>query len=226
MGQVAMGTGRTYRGNMTIAIEVEPETTRRQAPAPSGGSDTDGRRTRGGKDPFAGQKPETAFAPAADKTDRAHGADDAVRSPGQEPEGWQGPVAVRPRRPAAAGAVRPVLLRWWAVVLAVGVTVATMIEPVPDGPHAADSTPAWIGAIGDVTLILLFTAFVALLAGRRWGLGAATYASAGLVTLSALCPTSGHHDVAAWWFGQLAISVGLFFGSLALRSRASAPARP
>ncbi|KLL11913.1 hypothetical protein FrCorBMG51_07680 [Protofrankia coriariae] len=101
-----------------------------------------------------------------------------------------------------------------------------MIEPVPDGPQAVDRTPVLIGAIGDVTLVLLFVAFVALLAGRRWGLGAATYAGAGLVALSALCPASGHHDVAAWWFAQLAISVGLFAGSLVLRSRASAPARP
>ncbi|WP_157490993.1 hypothetical protein [Candidatus Protofrankia datiscae] len=46
------------------------------------------------------------------------------------------------------------------------------------------------------------------------------------MALSALCPASGHHDVAAWWFAQLAISVGLFAGSLVLRSRASAPAHP
>jgi hypothetical protein len=37
--------------------------------------------------------------------------------------------------------------------------------------------------------------------------------------LSALCPTTDHHTLAAWWFGQLAISAGLLAGSLALRSR-------
>ncbi|AEH09175.1 hypothetical protein FsymDg_1725 [Candidatus Protofrankia datiscae] len=64
--------------------------------------------------------------------------------------------------PAAAGAVRSAVLRWWAVVLAVGTVVATMIEPVPDGPQAVERTPVLIGVIGDVTLVLLFVAFEVL----------------------------------------------------------------
>ncbi len=109
--------------------------------------------------------------------------------------------------------------RLWALVMVVGFITAGAIEPVPDGPDPV--VPAWINAVGNVTLLILLAAVVTLLAGRRAGYGLATYASAGLVLLSALCPTSGHHVLAPWWFGQLAITVGLFAGSLALRSRAA-----
>ncbi len=270
-GGIARGTGRTYRGNMTITTEAEPEAARRQAPVPGGGEgvdDTsideagaDGERGADGRGALVAptqklihRPPATGGGSDADPftacgTDRADGRDKAVGPSGWRAESRRRPDVVSshplsvsadhtprvgsvprakvvPRRSGVAvGAIRPALLRWWAVVLAVGVVVATMLEPVPDGPQA-DQTPVLIDVIGNVTLVLLFAALVGLFVGRRWGLGAATYAGAGLVALSALCPASGHHDVAAWWFAQLAISVGLFAGSLVLRSRASTPARP
>ena len=45
--------------------------------------------------------------------------------------------------------------------------------------------------------------------------------SAGFVVISALCPVWDHHQVGSWWFGQSAISVAMFAGSMILRSRAA-----
>jgi hypothetical protein len=54
----------------------------------------------------------------------------------------------------ASGWTRPaVVLRLWAATLAAGVTVGTVIEPVPDG--AEPVTPAGIAIVGNVTVILL-----------------------------------------------------------------------
>ncbi|WP_322770429.1 hypothetical protein [Frankia sp. Cr1] len=145
---------------------------------------------------------------------------DVLESGIRQPPAGQ-PVAVRWRRRPAVRALgmRPTTARLWALVMVVGFLTAGAIEPIPDGPDPV--VPAWINAVGNVTLLILLAAVVTLLAGRRAGYGLATYASAGLVLLSALCPTSGHHVLAPWWFGQFAITVGLFAGSLALRSRAA-----
>jgi hypothetical protein len=137
-----------------------------------------------------------------------------------------------PTRPAAwgpgrsrsgLGGPRPWALRLWALLLVGGVQLAAAVEPAPDGPKPVQ--PGWVVVAGNVAMTLLLVAVVALLCARPWGLGAATYGTAGLFLLAVLCPTSGHHAMAAWWFGQLAICAGLLAGSLALRSRAARPKR-
>jgi hypothetical protein len=201
---------------VAIIIEAPPDTIRRQTPTPESEWDVL-------------LRPEFDVPP----TRAADVAADVIEWPPTHPvppdtdrPALSGSATTDPRRLSIAVGrmLRPaVVLRLWAAALAAGVTVGTVIEPVPDGPEPV--APPGIQIAGNATVILLLTAFAALLAGRRWGLGAATYGSAGLVVLSALCPTTGHHTLDAWWFWQLAISVGLLAGSMALRSRLHLPRR-
>ncbi|WP_239394567.1 hypothetical protein [Frankia sp. CiP3] len=158
--------------------------------------------------------------PGAEAADAAAAAPLPAANPYQRPAAVQR-VAVRSRRSLIRRvlAARAALPRLWALAMVTGFLAAGAIEPVPDGPDPV--VPAWIAAIGDVTLLILLVAVVLLLAGQRAGYGLSTYGSAGLVLLAALCPATGHHVLAPWWFGQLAITMGLLAGSLALRSRAA-----
>ena len=83
---------------------------------------------------------------------------------------------------------------WYVLFL-----VATGLEP-----QASGSEPAWAAALSFVFLGLLAVTAVGLLVRRRWGL-LASLGAAGLFTAFAVaCPTTGHHAVGAWWFGQMA----------------------
>jgi hypothetical protein len=92
----------------------------------------------------------------------------------------------------------------------------------PDREARPPTQPGWVDGATAGTLLLLLVAVGALLAGRRWGFCPATYGSAGLVGLSALCPAWEHHLIGAWWVGQSAVSIAMFAGSAIQRSRASA----
>jgi hypothetical protein len=83
---------------------------------------------------------------------------------------------------------------WYVLFL-----VATGLEP-----HASGAEPAWAAALTAVFFGLLAVAAVGLGVRRRWGL-LASLGAAGLFTAFAVaCPTTGHHPVGAWWFGQMA----------------------
>jgi hypothetical protein len=88
---------------------------------------------------------------------------------------------------------------WYVLFL-----VATGLEP-----HASGAEPAWAAALSYVFLGLLAVTAVGLAARRRWGL-LASVGAAGLFTAFAVaCPTTGHHPVGAWWFGQMACVLAL-----------------
>lgn len=102
--------------------------------------------------------------------------------------------------------------------------VAVALEPATDA-----SEPA-IGVVLGVAVDALFLAMLFGLAmRRRWGL-VASFAGAVLVTAMVVaCPTSGHHQFGAWWFGQMACVVALLAGSafaLRLPARTGATVAP
>ncbi|MBL7500424.1 hypothetical protein I6A84_34810 [Frankia sp. CNm7] len=136
--------------------------------------------------------------PAVDGADRA--ADGLA--PGRDPSG------------RFARGVPP---RLWGGLLLAGFGTIAAIQP---GPEARPPTqPPWADAASAVTVVLLLASAAALLAGRRWAFGPASYAAGGLTVLSALCPTWQHHQVGAWWVAQSVISAALLAGSLYARSQ-------
>ena len=89
-------------------------------------------------------------------------------------------------------------------------------------PEATGATPGWVNALSYVFLAGLVVMAAGLIARRRWGL-VASLATAGLfVAFSVACPISGHHGFAAWWYGQMACSLGLVGASAFALTRASA----
>jgi len=123
-------------------------------------------------------------------------------------------------RRAAGRAKRPRMAvgpRLWGGALVAGFAVIAAIQPGTD--VRPPTQPGWVDVASVLSLGLLAVAVAALLAGRRWGIEPATYGSAGLVALSALCPAWQHHHIGAWWVAQSVISTAMFGGSVALRYR-------
>ncbi|WP_018636172.1 hypothetical protein [Parafrankia elaeagni] len=108
------------------------------------------------------------------------------------------------------------LSRGWAAALFAGfVTVGALQPPRHERPP---TQPAWADVLIVATLLLLLVAFLALLAGRRWGFTPAAYGSGGFVLVSAVCPAWDHHQIGAWWVAQIGISVAMLVGSVIGRS--------
>jgi 4-amino-4-deoxy-L-arabinose transferase-like glycosyltransferase len=104
------------------------------------------------------------------------------------------------------------------VAIAVGVawfvcyTIGSALEPDTMRPVPV------IGVVLGVALLVGILATAAgLIVRRRWGL-TASLASAGiLVASSVACPTTGHHPIGGWWFGQMLCAgalVGISFVAL------------
>ena len=129
------------------------------------------------------------------------------------------PEPVRPRATHASVPRGPVSMRWvvavgvcWVVLFPLGIA----IEPAPAEPDAAEGVLATVVALG------FFLALGATVGGlalrRRWGLVASVVAAGILLGMAVACPATGHHAIAPWWLGQLAIAGTLVgVGRMALR---------
>lgn len=99
----------------------------------------------------------------------------------------------------------------WYVLFMIG----TGLEPRAAGPD-----PAWAVVLSVVFLGVLAITAAGLLARRRWGLLASLGAAGIYTAFSVACPISGHHGLAAWWFGQMACAVILVAASALALARA------
>ena len=115
------------------------------------------------------------------------------------------PEARAPRR------TRPVLpatgVRLVGVALLALLTIGTAVQPAPNGPEPV--APGWVVAIETGITVALLASLVGFALGRRWALTAGLVTGSGLLVLSVLCPSTGHHAVAGWWFAQLATSAAM-----------------
>jgi hypothetical protein len=101
----------------------------------------------------------------------------------------------------------------WYVLFVIG----TALEP-----SVATPTPGWLVAVSVGFFSVLAVMAVGLLARRRWGVLAGLGAAGIFTALAVACPTSGHHAIAPWWFGQMACALGLVAASaVALRRPAA-----
>lgn len=110
------------------------------------------------------------------------------------------------------------------VAIAVGVawfvcyTIGSALEPETMRPVPV------IGAVLGVALLVGILATAAgLIVRRRWGLSASLATAGVLVAAAVACPTTGHHPIGGWWFGQMLCAgalVGISFVALR-RSMAS-----
>jgi hypothetical protein len=155
----------------------------------------------------AAPAPTAELPPTARDADatRPERAARTVRAPAASPALVAPPVVsrVRPRRrrltlPAA---------RLTAITLIAAFVVGGALQPLPNGPEPV--LPWWADMLGIATLVTLLAASYALAVGRRSGLWAGLVGSAGLAAQSALCPGVGHHAIAAWWWAQLGVTVGM-----------------
>ena len=149
-------------------------------------------------------------APAADAD-----ADAVVGSTADAPAGS---TAIRARRRSRVRLPRteltPVLARSVAALFVVSVITVSAAEPAPNG--SAPVAPFWVDLIDLGAFVALIAAVVGLFAVRRGALRAGVVAGLGLLTLTVLCPATDHHEIASWWWEQLAVSAGILAVSAAL----------
>jgi hypothetical protein len=121
---------------------------------------------------------------------------------------------------AASDRLAPV----WAGILGFGwplaIVISIALEPAPADPDAAVPVVVSLASMG------LFAALVAtaVAAGNRQPSAAIAGLVTGLLALgfTVSCPVSGHHTFGAWWFGQLALTLGMLgvsFAALGRRAR-------
>ncbi len=116
-----------------------------------------------------------------------------------------------PVRPPAPPRVRRMLssrgVRLFGAAMIALYALGVAVQPVPDGPQPV--APWWADALNTVAFFGLLTVFVGSIAGRRWSLWTGLVTGASLLALSASCPLEGHHEIAAWWFVQMAVGVAM-----------------
>jgi hypothetical protein len=105
----------------------------------------------------------------------------------------------------------------WVAVLGVGwpltLLVMLMLQPPPDNPAAAPPLVDHLVTWGFVGMLMATSA----LAGARHRAAAPVSVLTGLVAVAfvVLCPVSGHHHLAPWWFAQLAAVTAMLAVSVA-----------
>jgi hypothetical protein len=111
-----------------------------------------------------------------------------------------------------------------AVVVAVAWFVLFQVAALLE-PQTSHAVPV-VAVVLEVGMwVLLGATVVGLATRRRWGL-LASLGGAGVATAASIaCPTTGHHPVGAWWFGQMACVLALVAVSAwALRTPAASDA--
>jgi hypothetical protein len=137
------------------------------------------------------------------------------------------PVAPSPAGRAAGPRVRQVLsargVRFFAGAMIALYTLGVAVQPTPDGPEPV--APWWANLLNTVAFFGLLTVFVGAIAGRRWALWSGLATGASLLALSASCPLEGHHEIAAWWFVQMAVGAAMTVLPAVLLRRTQAGSR-
>jgi len=128
----------------------------------------------------------------------------AAPAPPPPPEPVSRIVLAQPRKRRVLS-TRGVRLFGAAMIALYALGVA--VEPTPNGPQPV--APWWADALGTVVFFTLLSVFAGSIAGRRWSLWAGQITGAGLLAMSASCPLEGHHEIAAWWFVQMAVGVAM-----------------
>ena len=104
-------------------------------------------------------------------------------------------------------------------LFALGVAVL----PSPDGPDPV--APWWDELIRTALLFGLLALFVGCVSGRRWTLPVGLGIGATTLFASLTCPLEGHHEIAAWWFVQVAGAVAMTVLPATLLRRTQAGSR-
>lgn len=96
------------------------------------------------------------------------------------------------------------------------------VEPEANGPEPI--APIWLDTLAVLTMMAAVLA-VGLLVAVEWsGVWIATFSSAGMVLLTALCPVSGHHVSGTYTYVQFAVFGALTAASLLVLLRCRPPA--
>jgi peptidoglycan/LPS O-acetylase OafA/YrhL len=127
------------------------------------------------------------------------------------PEAATPPPPAPPPAPPAAPREKPVLtptgIRLLGAAMVALFVLGVVIEPAADGPQPVLSLAEEI--IATVMTLFMVGALAGFLRGRRWALGPALGFGGLLAVNVALCPTTGHHQLAGWWFGQVVIGAAM-----------------
>lgn len=149
--------------------------------------------------------PAPAGAPAPAAAPGAAPARQAATAPPVLPP----PVlaAPEPREPRARRVLSATGIRLVGAAMLALIIVSDLLMPAADG--AEPVRPVWLETLYTIQTVALLAAAAGFLLARRWALRSAVLV-AGIGAFNvAMCPAVGHHVVAGWWFGQVALAAAL-----------------
>lgn len=121
------------------------------------------------------------------------------------------PAPERPGRLRTLLAARPDLtptgVRLIGAALLVLFWAEYAVMPAADGPD--QDIPTWAAVFVNVQTFALFAAVAGFAMGRRWALRPALLFTGMEAVNIGLCPATGHHVIAGWWFAQVAIGAAM-----------------
>lgn len=98
----------------------------------------------------------------------------------------------------------------------IGLLLGAAIEPTPTDPSAG---AAVIETLLGTALVVSLAVAALCLSRPRVSLAGSAVVGVTLLVATIGCPVVGHHEVAAWWYGQLAIGAAATLGPLVARHR-------
>jgi len=151
-----------------------------------------------------------------------------VRPPATQAAPVPPPVTqAAPVRPPAPPRVRRVLsargVRLFGAAMIALYMLGGAVQPAPNGPEPV--APWWADVLNTVAFLGLLTVFAGAIAGRRWTLWTGQVTGASLLALGVSCPAEGHHEIAGWWFVQMAAFVAMTVLPATLLRRTQAGSR-
>lgn len=121
------------------------------------------------------------------------------------------PVRTRSAPPPRGRRQRPVLTATGIRILGGAVIALSvfgdLLAPTADGPQPTPS--GWVELLATGYVLLMLAALAGFVLGRRWALGPALAFGALYALDVALCPVTGHHQIGAWWYGQVAVAAAV-----------------
>jgi hypothetical protein len=155
--------------------------------------------------------------PRTEARDTTEAAAPLVAPPVAPPAAPPVAPAVAPAPPRTPGRLRETAayrwlesvhpLRLYGVAMIGLFVVGTVAQPAPDGPDPVFTW--WEDVLANAVFFGLLAVLAGGLAARRWSLWAGLGTGGTLLASSLACPLTDHHEIAAWWFVQMAVGAAM-----------------
>ncbi len=107
-------------------------------------------------------------------------------------------------REAVRSSLRPAHVRVLSALLLALYLLGMAVQPPANGPDTGPTT--WSDGLFWLVEAGLLVVLAGVIIGRSWAVWAGLATGVLLLAQVVACPLRGHHEIAPWWFAQLALA--------------------